>query len=346
MVGEYMSLSQYKDFLTEYKVKTPQIEIAMKIMMKFEEFMKRRGRGEEKISYEDIQSFSESLLQKKENLYDNYLGILRYGYFTKNNEIIIAIMEIIDGSEVIANMSKRLKEELGEEVRNKVFKGIEVPPLGLSPTLKPEITKKLIDRLIEELGKSKCEAFLAKGLRNKYTESYKAPRERYLESKNIDEFLEKQNVEFIKNLTKHMEEGSLFFTQKITPEVIEYIKSQEGMTEAGKREGEKVFMTKIPYDTKNYLSETNPKKKKYYYCHCPWMREALLKEEKPVDAIWCNCSGGYYKNFWEAVLDQPVTIELLESVIKGDDVCKFALHIPRGILQEKNIDTYREIVVR
>ena len=331
-----MSLSKFKDFLTEGKVENPQIELAMKLMAEFEDFLKSIGKGMEKTNYEDMQDFSSSLLQKKNNSFDNYIALLRYGYFTKNNHIIIAIMEIIDGSEVIANMSKRLTEEFGVEVKNKVFGEIEVPPLGLSPTLKPEITKKLVEKLIEILGKSKCEAFLANGLRDKYTESYKAPRERYLKSKNIDEFLKLQKEEFIKNLTKHMEEGSLFFTQEITPEVIEYIQSQKGMTEAGIREGDRVFMAKIPYDTKNYLLETDTKKKKYHYCHCPWVREALLKEEKPVDPIWCNCSGGYYKNFWEAVLDQPVTIELLESVIQGDEVCKFALHLPSILLPNQN----------
>ena len=331
-----MSLSKFKVFLTEHKVENPQIELAMKLIAEFEEYLKSRGKGMEKTKYEDMQEFSSYLLQKKENTFENYIALLRYGYFTKNNYIIIAIMEIIDGSEVIANMSKRLTEEFGVEVRNKVFGELEVPPLGLSPLLKSEITKKLVETLIEELGRSKCEAFLANGLRDKYTESYKAPRERYLKSKNIDEFLKLQKEEFIKNLTEHMEEGSLFFTQEITPEVIEYIQSQKGMTETGIREGNRVFMTKIPYDTKSYLSETDPKKKKYHYCHCPWMREALLKEEKPVDPIWCNCSGGFYKNFWEAVLDQPVKIELLESVIQGDELCKFALHVPSEILPNQN----------
>ncbi|MHA1944952.1 MAG: DUF6144 family protein [Candidatus Hodarchaeales archaeon] len=331
-----MSLSKFKDFLTEHKVKNPQIELAIKLMLEFEEFLKSRGKGMEKTNYEDIQHFSLLLLQKKKNSFENYIALLRYGYFTKNNNIIIAIMEVIDGSEVISNMSKRLTEEFGVEVRNKVFGELDVPPLGLSPSLKPEITKKLVENLIEELGKSKCQAFLANGLRDKYIESYKAPRERYLKSKSIDEFLQVQKEEFIRNLTKHMEEESLFFTQEISPEVIEYIRSQKGMTEAGIREGDKVYMTKMPYDTKKYLSETDPKKKKYHYCHCPWVREALLKEERPVDPIWCNCSGGYYKNFWEAVLAQPVTIELLESVIQGDEVCKFALHLPSIILPSQN----------
>ncbi|MHA2167314.1 MAG: hypothetical protein ACXAAT_15770, partial [Candidatus Hodarchaeales archaeon] len=97
-----MSLSKFKDFLTEHKVKNPQIELAIKLMQEFEEFLKSRGKGMEKTNYEDIQHFSLLLLQKKKNSFENYIALLRYGYFTKNNNIIIAIMEVIDGSEVIS----------------------------------------------------------------------------------------------------------------------------------------------------------------------------------------------------------------------------------------------------
>ena len=85
--------------------------------------------------------------------------------------------------------------------------------------------------------------------------------------------------------------------------------------------------------TKQYIEETDKRKKRYYYCHCPWVREALKEEDQPVSPIFCNCSGGYYKNYWEAVLDHSVKVELLESVIKGDSVCKFALHLPQEIME-------------
>ena len=72
----------------------------------------------------------------------------------------------------------------------------------------------------------------------------------------------------------------------------------------------------------------------YNFCHNPMIREALLDEEQPVSPIFCNCSGGYYKNYWEAVLDHPVEVELLESVMKGDNVCRFALHLPDSALEK------------
>ncbi len=89
-----------------------------------------------------------------------------------------------------------------------------------------------------------------------------------------------------------MRENTLCFTQEIDEEVLEYIKNNR-MTETGLRDGNKVIMTKVPYMKKQYLHETDEREKSYYYCHCPWVREALKEEDQPVDPIFCNCSGGY-----------------------------------------------------
>ena len=101
--------------------------------------------------------------------------------------------------------------------------------------------------------------------------------------------------------------------------------------QAGFREGNRVFLTKIPYMTKQFLNESDDRKRKYYSCHCPWVREGLLAEDTPVNPVFCNCSGGFYKNYWEAILDQPVKVELIESVLMGNESCKFVLHLPQDI---------------
>jgi hypothetical protein len=46
--------------------------------------------------------------------------------------------------------------------------------------------------------------------------------------------------------------------------------------------------------TKQYLTETDPMLKRYYYCHCPWAREAVKNSEK-VAPIFFNCSSGFHK---------------------------------------------------
>ncbi len=327
-----MKLGGFKEFLQERKLDQNKIAAAIDIINEFDELLSKSKKSVENITYNDLHNFSAYLIEKKKNSFDNYVNLLRFGYFKDNKQVIIASMEVIDGGEVIENFSKRLVEEFSEEVRNEIFDDIEIPPLGLHPTKRPEITRKLIERFISKVDHDKCIAFLANGLRDKYTDSYKPAREKFLKARNIDEFLEIKSQDFIETLTKHRDEDSLFFTQEIDDSVLKFIKNQQGMTEAGIREGNKVIITKIPYMAKQFLSETDEKKKKYYYCHCPWVREALLEDDQPVDPIFCNCSGGYYKNFWEAVLDRPVRVELLNSVLRGDEVCKFALHLPQEIV--------------
>jgi hypothetical protein len=328
-----MDLDDFKTFLQKRKIKDDNIASSIAIVEEFDEFLAKYNRSAENALYDDVHIYSTYLIESNRNIFDNYVGLLRFGQFTKNNQLTIASMENIDGSEVMVNFSRRLIDEFGEETRNKIFDDIEVPPMGLHPMKKPKITKKLIERFLAEVDHEKCTKFLANGLRGKYTASYKPSREKFLKAENIDEFLEIKRQDFIDTLTNHLEEETLVFTQEIDDEVLEYVRNQQGMTEAGVREGDKVLITKIPYMTKQYLNETDEKKKRYYYCHCPWVREAILEEDQPVDPIFCNCSGGYYKNFWEAVLDQPVKVELLESVIMGDKVCKFALNLPQEIVE-------------
>ncbi|MHA2203671.1 MAG: hypothetical protein ACW991_08270 [Candidatus Hodarchaeales archaeon] len=324
-----MDLEGFEEYLQGRNIATEKITEASAVIQEFSKFI---SKSIDNATYDDFQDFSAYLIKNNKNTWDNYVNIYRYGYFKKNNLLIIASMEVIDGGEVMMNFSQQLIDKFGEEVRNDVFGELEVPPLGIHPKRKPTFTKELIERFLEKVDQNKCVEFLANGLRDKYPDSYKSAREKYLKAENIDEFLKIKRQDFINTLKTHHEEETLFFTQEINTQVIEYVKSQEGMTEAGIREGNKVIMTKIPYMAKQYLNATDEREKRYYYCHCPWIREGLLEENQPVDPVFCNCSGGYYKNFWEAVLDQPVTVELLESVLKGDSVCKFALHLPQEVV--------------
>ena len=326
-----MDLGDFKAYLQKRELNTEKITEAVGIIQEFSKFT---SNSIDDANYDDFQDFSAYLIKNNKNTWDNYINILRYGYFKGNNLLIIASMEVIDGGEVLMNFSQRLIDEFGEDVRDEIFGELKVPPLGIHPKRKPTITKELIDRFLQKIDRNKCAEFLATGLRDKYPDSYKPAREKYLKAKDIDEFLKIKRQDFINTLTTHYEENTLFFTQEIDEEVLEYVKSQEGMTEAGIRDGNQVIMTKIPYMTKQYLKAIDEQEKRYYYCHCPWVRESLLNENPTtIDPVFCNCSGGYYKNFWEAVLDQPVKVELLESVLKGDSVCKFALHLPSDIVE-------------
>jgi hypothetical protein len=43
----------------------------------------------------------------------------------------------------------------------------------------------------------------------------------------------------------------------------------------------------------------------------------------------CNCSAGYEKLPWDVILGEPVKVEVLESVLAGNNRCLFAITIPK-----------------
>jgi hypothetical protein len=230
-------------------------------------------------------------------------------------------------------MSRRLIDEFGAETREEIFHGIEVPPLGIPPQKKPEYMKNLIKRLEQNLGTQKCGEFLNHGLRDRYEESRKPDRKKFLQLKNIDAFLLAKRKEFIKQLEHHNKNDTLFFTQEITQEVLDYVKG-DPYIETGVREEDRIIIRKIPHMAKEYLEEKDELKKRYYYCHCPWVKESLLAPGEPISPVFCNCSAGFYRAYWDIVLGQPVEVTVLSSLLRGDPMCSFAVHLPENLLEQ------------
>jgi hypothetical protein len=85
-----------------------------------------------------------------------------------------------------------------------------------------------------------------------------------------------------------------------------------------------------PFDPKRYLKEKNPTLKRYYACHCPLVRTALRDGKPKISPMFCYCSGGYEKLHFDVIFGEPVEVELLETPLKGDMRCRFAIKIPEG----------------
>ncbi len=327
-----LDIDGFRGFLEARKLDQKAIESAVDALQDFESFLNSKKSKEiESANRQDFYDYSAQLIEAGKNTPDNYISILRYAYFKKLKELIIAGMEVLDGSEVIENLSNRLINEFDQELRDYIFDDIGIPPLGISPKEKPEYMKKLVTRLERKIGTDECGKFLNQGLRDRYEESRKPDREKFLKAKNIDEFLEQKHKEFVTALAEHFNNGVLFFTQEITKEVLEYVKADPHI-ESGVREGNTVVIKKIPHMAKEYLAADDEQKKRYYYCHCPWVKEAFKESAKPISAVFCNCSAGFYRAYWEIVFAQPVQVDVLQSLLKGDPICKFAVHIPKDII--------------
>lgn len=333
LTDDKINLSDFKNHLKEIKFDKERMENAIKLTQEFVEFLLEKGQTPQTCGYEEFYAYSEAMIENQLNEYDNYIHILRYAKFIDNKNLTIAVMEVVDGAEMMENFSQRLERRYGKLTRDTVFWDIGVPSLGIHPKSRPKITLLLIERLIENIGEKQAIKFLNEGLRDQYTDWYKMARDTYLEAGTLDKFLEVKKQDFQNTLNKHASEKSLFFTQEVDDEVLSYVKEHPTI-ESGVRKGDILTVSKIPYMTKQFLEAERNKdstKMKYYYCHNPWFREGILDENLEINPICCQISCGYYKDYWEGILEAPVQVELTSSVLLGDKVCTFDIQLPENV---------------
>ena len=118
--------------------------------------------------------------------------------------------------------------------------------------------------------------------------------------------------------------GVLQLSDELTEDIL-----RRGWGVAGIRQGNTIIAAKIPKSgcLIEYMKETDPEKKRQLYCHCPRIRD-ILKTGETISPTYCYCGAGFYRGIWEEILQRPVEIEVLETVLKGDQVCRFAIHLP------------------
>ena len=332
-----MNIDGFIKFGKERNYSDEILESAIGTINDFNKFTAETQRDVDNATVEDVHKYAQHLIEKGLNKKEVYFGLIRYCFFSGNEAMLIALYELLDGSDVLDNLARELFEVVGQDKGKQILKGIEFPALGTSAEKKPPITKEVIERLIENVDEKTCHKILVSNLHGIPKESYKRQRENYLKTENVDKYLKERHENFIKTLEKNRDDKTLFYTQEIDDEVIEHVKNNPQI-EGGVRKGNIVYAEKIPYMAKKFLNEKDEKMKKYYYCHCSWVREALKTGETKVPSKFCACSAGYYKNQWDVILDQPVDVDVVETILDGDSRCLFAIHLPDKIVKktEKN----------
>jgi hypothetical protein len=295
------------------------------------------------IAFEDLthgatQELVDELIDSGENSIQNLLALARYAFLINNMEMYVAIFQMLDGYEAMDNLYQRLSDVVGDDLRDSVFDELPLPPLGLSRHEKSRYNYQIMRRMDEIFGETATRNILQDSLRDLPDASYQSAYQEYHETceGDIDRFLAFKDRQFTETLRGFMERGDLFFGQEITEEVIAFVDSNPEIG-GGVRAGNIVYETKIPYNTKAYLEETDPQKKHYHYCHCPWAKESLRHGALKVNPMWCQCSGGFHKRQYEVIFGQPIHVEVLQNVLQGDPVCRFAIYLPEEAIEKQQL---------
>ena len=212
-----------------------------------------------------------------------------------------------------------LEEIAGEEIRRKVMQGSEALSSDSSRDEVIAWSQMAMERLEARVDKERQKSIMT-GCACQYPRSgLQDVRKEYETTQDIDtahRMLQERFEEFLRN--------TLELSDELVAEVV-----GRGWGLAGIRQGDTIIATKIPKSgyLVQYMQETDPEKKRQIYCHCPRVRDAL-KLGATISPMYCYCGAGFYKGIWEEILQEPVEVEVLESVLKGGQVCTIAIHLP------------------
>ena len=330
-----MNEATFRKYLSEQKVDPEQATIFVDCLEEFQQFQKTKNidalpRGK-------ILQYTEHLVKvESDAVLDTLRTLINYGNFIKNYDYVAEVLYIAEAHNAMDNLYDRVAEQYGAQVRDEIFAGIELPPLGTDPEPKCEVTKLVMKRLENTLGEDKTIELLAPCLHGR--DVGPNAREDFLRINDIDAFLELKHQEVVNRFRQHMKDGTLEWAQYVDEDVVAYVEKTPTIS-PGVREGDKIISTKVPFQIKAMLDAKDPHMKRYYVCYCPCVRGAIRNgTDHEISANFCHCSAGFTKKYWDVVFDQPVKVEPIETALTGALHCKFAIEIPKQYQKKDTTD--------
>lgn len=283
------------------------------------------GKDIDDILVDELPLYSDYLIDHKINTYEHIIHIARYFYYADLKDHYIHMTKYFNSHGVLESIVNHVEDIVDAKMKKQIEKDIVIPPFLTEPTDYPGLTKLFLETLKRHLDDETCHLVLANNHHQIPTSSFDDEKSFYDDSPTLEAYLKSRHERKVLELKEHYEANKIWFEQKITPEVIEYVKSNQEIL-SGRIEDHYLYMTKIPYDTKNYL-EHEGHLKHYYACHCSFVRENLKQNQYDIPKRWCSCSAGFAKLPFETILGQSLPIEVLESPLSKDDRCRFRIDL-------------------
>ena len=144
-----MDKEGFRNFLQTRNLSGEQMEQQVAIVERFEAFLQALQPPLllEGATPEAARAFIDRLMAEGNNTENNLLALARYGRFTNNKVLYIAIVELLDGAEVLEGMYCKVGQVVGEKKRDSIFEAIALPPLGTPNQEKVPITRAVMERL-------------------------------------------------------------------------------------------------------------------------------------------------------------------------------------------------------
>ena len=100
------------------------------------------------------------------------------------------------------------------------------------------------------------------------------------------------------------------------------------------RRGNILYIRKNPYDPEGYAKAATPAERRKAYCHCSFVHPYLDEIPARLSPTFCFCGAGWYRRLWEGILGQPVKIEHVETLLRGNEQCTLTVTLPLDLVGE------------
>ncbi len=274
-----------------------------------------------------LSAFLADLRERKLATRNRLIGIYHYADMLTNYDLQMRILELLDGYEILGNLHRIIGEVLGEDVQGEVFEGVELPPLGTVPEDWMRVNAVVFPRLQAATDADTVRRILRSGLRNLPDAQYQPAKERYEALGSVDAFLEARGQQHLAGLIEHRDNGTPYFNQMITDDVIDFVKATPEIGR-GVREGNTVIEIKIPHQSVEYLATSDPREKQYRVCHCPVVKPSIQSDELDISPAFCDFCPSFNAKPWEVIFGRKLDYDVIESALRGDLWCRFAIHLP------------------
>jgi hypothetical protein len=283
----------------------------------------------EEASLADIERHIDASVKAGACTEDALMAMARYFAVTGNESSAIRLLAYVLPIEVLPAMAGRLRMLAGDGVASRVLEGLASPQPGAPPEAYPVVAGHFVKALVRELGEDGAERVLAWNVHGIPASAFVGERDRLAALGSIEAWLRDYHERQVRILSRHAEDGTLWFEQKITAPVVEFVRTHPEV-QGGVRDGELIYVTKIPYDPDTYLKSSDPLEKRRLACHCPLAASSITRTGAGVPAAWCACSAGFVKFMFDVVFGQETQARVVSSVLAGDDTCRFAIRIPEA----------------
>ena len=321
-----LSLSRLKAFYEKRGYDTEATEEAMMTLGQLEGELGQKGMTLDDAPLEAIKAHIRGMVQRGENSIPRLLAMARHYYIMDRHDIYLYFTKLLGGLGVIDSIKARAERYGGAKVAGRVFDHLVERPLGTPPEDMPDFTVDLMESMQCHMKPALYRKVLAGNNHGIPEEAMQEEKAYYEKADSMEDYLEGRHERKIAELQEHCDQNKVWFEQEITQGVVDYVASNQEILSAVK-EGDTLYVTKIPFDTENFVKASDPTMKSYFACHCPFAREAIL-QGKAIPRDWCYCSAGFAKYPFEVILGRELEVELLASALDGDPICRFAISLP------------------